>query len=287
MAIEGLVPPEVSRAPATDVNMLDRAALAMEALRILGRTGDDYEATYDSIRADFLKLGQGMGETYVQLPFGPGFTPLHMLQALDGAVYPNIQVFPDDHTYSVTYPLDRDSAGSRSRRLWLPRDPAREGYSAVELGRLDVVVPGKAEPAPRPPHARLALAGGPRPEEPLLHLLDAPYDALHASWRQPTQLDQLAAKKAEFEATRPDMELSAVNLAGYVMLALQRRIEGKIMPANWGYMVVPQLGRKTMLDRYSCVGHICSYGGQLMLEYSSGEANPSGGIGLSVALKAA
>ena len=104
--------------------------------------------------------------------------------------------------------------------------------------RDSVIAPRQAEPAVRPPHARLALTGGPRSEEPLLYLTDKPYDKTRAKWHQSTQLDQLAIKKAEFEATHLNMELNAINFAGFAMIALQRRIEGKAMLARWGFMVV-------------------------------------------------
>ncbi len=273
MPIQGLISPEVSAAPAVDVNVSDRAALAMEALRILGRVGADADETLESIRKDFGTLGQEAGETYVQLPFGSGFTPLNMLQAMDRARYPFILVYPDQHTYPDT-----------SRDLWLPQSSKYRGYSLAEINRLDVVAPGKAEPAVRPAHARLALTSGPRSEEPLLHLLDMPYDKTTSTkWRQLTQLDQLAAKKTQFDAAHPNLELNAINLAGFAMIALQRRIEGKVMPASWGFMIVPQPGRLT-LDRRTLVSRVYSYGGQLKLDLSPGKANPFGGVGFSVGL---
>ena len=283
MAIEGLISAEVSSAPSVEVNMRDRAALAMEALRLLGRLGDDHEATRENIRNDFNKLGRSVGETYIQLPFGSGFTLLSMLHAIDGVRYPDIQIFPDQRTYPVTYPLEENDKPF-AKRLWLPQDPRREGYSIAEINRLDVIAPGDAEPAVRPAHARIALWGGSSSEEPLLHLLDMPYDKMHATLRQRTQLDQLAVKKAEF--VHAGLELSPINLAGFAMLALQRRIEGSAMPASWGRMVVPQLGRKT-IGSMSVIGRVYTYGNQITLDYSKGDARPGNGVGLSVGRKSA
>lgn len=273
MAIEGLKSPN---APTVmGINVTDRAALAVKAFEMLGRV-DDRDRLYEGIKGEFDQLVTASldGETYVQPVFGREFTPQNMFAAVDTGTY------PDDRAYPVTYPLDQ-SENNVSRRLWFPKNSDEEGYSLAKINRLAVVAKGEDEPVVRPPHARLALANGPNSEEPLLHLLDLPYDNTYAEPGETTQLEALRSMQSQFAEQHGGLELNATNLGGFAILALQRRIEGKSMPMSWGFMRIPQLGR-TAVDGASCVGRVRSDGSRLRLGRSYGLAFPLGGVGLSV-----
>jgi hypothetical protein len=280
MAIEGLRSPDVP-APAVlpTINVNDRALLAIQTLQAMNRLEGDPEATLEGIRDEFGQIeSRGLiGETCVPPNLGSEFTPTRMLKLVDTAPYPG------DRQYPITYPLE-EGARNISRRLWLPADSSREGYSIAEINRQDIVEAGADEPALRPVRAQLVLATGEHSEEPLLRLTGMPYDDMYAEKGQTTQLEQFAADKAQFEENNAGLELTPANLAVLVTLAVQRRIEGKPMPLQWGFARILQLGRK-VVDGYSYVGVVYSDGGRLRLDGSYGSAIPYGGVVFSVGLK--
>ena len=98
MVIEGLrLPEETAVTPV--VNVSDRAALALESLKVVGRINDQDE-TLDTITQSLEQLDRRVGAastdvySYPQLTFGTGFTPLDMLRAIDGAKYPDSKEYP-------------------------------------------------------------------------------------------------------------------------------------------------------------------------------------------------
>jgi hypothetical protein len=133
------------------------------------------------------------------------------------------------------------------------------------------------------PAARFALKTGSVSEDPLLQFLGLPYDEMYASEGEPTQLTELLKAQAEFAANEASkgLALTPINAAGFTMLALQARIRGERPPVSWGFMRIPQLGRK-FLGGDSVVGCVYSCGGQLKFSDSSGDGSGDVGVGLEV-----
>lgn len=201
-----------------------------------------------------------------------------MIEGMDKANYPDGASYPQ-----TLWPL---SHGRRNfaRRLWFPEDASTEGYSIAEINRLDVVGEGEDEPDIRPAHLRVLLEEGPEAEDPLLQFLGMPYDGMYAEDGQKTQLDALAAVKAEMEAGTEGIHVSSASMSMLAALAMQRRLEGKDMPSQWGWARVLQLGRKSV-GGDSGVGDVDSRGGGFRLDRDSGYASSSGGAVVSVGPK--
>lgn len=262
----------------TDINFGDPAAVTVEALNLLGRITDRDEAL-DTIATAYADLSQGVsqpGELYVLPALGAGLTLKDMLTFADGASYPG------DRTYPQTYPLTQN-ASDFNNRLWFPQDPTKEGYSLDEINRTDVAKDGGGSPVAAAPAARFALKTGSVSEDPLLHFLGLPYDDMYPEAGKSTQLAELDKVQAEFAANGANkgLALTPINAAGFTILALQARIRGEKLPVSWGFMRIPQLGRKTVVG-YSVVGGVDSDGGQLGFGYSDGFGLGNAGVGLEV-----
>jgi hypothetical protein len=262
----------------TDINFQDPAAVTVEALNLLGRITDRDEAL-DTIATAYADLSQGVsqpGELYVLPALGAGFTLRDMLTFADGANYPG------DRTYPQTYPLTQN-ASDFNNRLWFPQDPTTEGYSLDEINRTDVAKDGGEAPVATAPAARFALKTGSASEDPLLQFLGLPYDEMYAGKGEATQLAELAKSQVEFAANEANegLALTPINAAGFTMLALQARIRGEKLPVSWGFMRIPQLGRKSV-GRSSIVGSGSSYEGQLWFSHSAGRGFDHIGVGLEV-----
>lgn len=279
MAIPGLRSAEQPSEVRVEVDPSDSVEVTMGALDMLGRIEGDRDEVKDAIATAYATtLGRVStpGELYVLPPLGAGFTLKDMLTLADGASY------PEGRTYSQTYPLNQGDSDFNNR-LWFPKDPTREGYSVDEINRTDIAKDGQEAPVATVPTARIALKNGSESQDPMLQLLGLPYDEMYAGEGEPTQLTELAKAQAEFAADEANegLELTPINAAGFVMLALQARIKGEQLPSSWGFMRIPQLGRKTV-DGDSVVGYVRSRGGQLRFSYSYGDGYGGDGVGFSV-----
>lgn len=128
--------------------------------------------------------------------------------------------------------------------------------------------------------------------DPVLHHTNLPYDQYAKDAWNPsaeiTQLEAVAADKAEFEATHEGFEVTMTDHRAYLVDAIMDRIRGVVKPGskefilNQGFMRMPEeMGRRTV-DGDSVVGLVGSDGGRLSLVGSVGRADPSEGVGLSV-----
>lgn len=258
----------------------ESAAVTMAALGMLNRIeGDREEEVASSIATAYAALLGRVsipGELYVSLPLGPGFTLKDILTLADGASY------PEGRTYRQTYPLNPGDSDFNNL-LWFPKDPTHEGYSVDEINRTDIAKDGQEAPVATVPTARIALKNGSESQDPMLQLLGLRYDEMYAGEGEPTQLTELAKAQAEFAADEANegLELTPINAAGFVMLALQARIKGEQLPSSWGFMRMPQLGRKTVVGD-SVVGFVRSDGGQLRFGHSDGLGYGYAGVGFSV-----
>lgn len=282
MAIQGLKSAEVASEVRVIVDPSDASAVTVEALDMLGRIEggrEEKEEVRKAIAIEYATLLGRVsqpGELYVLPPLGSGFTLEDMLTLADGASY------PEGRTYAQTYPLSNNSPDFNNR-LWFPKDSSVEGYSTEEINRTDVAKDGEEAPMATVATARIALKTGSVAEDPLLQFLGLPYDEMYAGEGEATQLAELTKAQAEFAANEANkgLALTPINAAGFTMLALQARIKGEKLPVSWGFMRIPQLGRKTV-GGSSVVGDVRSDGGQLLFGDSYGNALGDDGVGLEV-----
>jgi hypothetical protein len=293
MAINGVPTfnPEAELQPERiEVNVNDRADLAVAALEVIYGNNWDRDRARKDFARDFDRIEAGVDgwgiETYPHLPIartsdGSDITAESAFAASDAAVKR-----PDGTPYPATWPF-QEREGNFSRRLWTPGD---EGYDVTDINRMSM--PGEPEdPRAMTIHARAALLDGPESDEPLLQLLDMPFDRESPDYEDggPTQVEELARLGAEFEAEHPDLNHRAVILGGFLGLVVQRRLEregGKEevkSPLAWDFARIPYLGRKTV-GGVSIVGYVGSDGGQFWLGRSRGSAFPDGGLVFSVGL---
>ena len=290
MAIEG-VPEFESPEIVAGIDVSDRAALAVAALEVVYGSDWDRDKAREDFHNDFGEIAAQLGdgrpiETYPHMPFGSttdgqkvtvesAFGSIDGLQRRDGTSYP------------PTYPFG-EGDDNVSKRLWTPG----EGYDSADVNRMNM--PGEAYDSQASViHARAALIDGPHKEERLLHLLGLPFDEEAPGYApgNQTQVEELARLTAEFEEAHPGLNHRAVILGGFAALTIQRRLEGragveKKMPMEWGWMVIPYLGRKPV-GGVSLIGDVVSGGGQPGLNRSNGVARPDVGVGLSVGLNEA
>lgn len=220
----------------------------------------DQDEVAESVADDFAGLTASgrSGELYVRLP--QSIALAEVVTVLDGGSYP-------DKTYPETYVY---------HKLWTPgTDP--NSYTDHDLGN--------AKPSAYPAHGRLAVHNPANSQEPLLHFLNQPYDAMYAKPGQQTQLEDDVAESIATYSTEghTDLSMDPLTVRDVALIALVRRIKGEIMPMAWGFMRDPTLPRRTV-DGGSVVGYVDSRGCQLRLGGSGGDASPDVGVGLSVGL---
>ncbi len=73
----------------------------------------------------------------------------------------------------------------------------KEGYSTEEINRTDLARDGEEAPVASEAQARIALMNGAQSQDPILQLLDLPYDEMYAEAGQPIQLELFLVQPAE------------------------------------------------------------------------------------------
>lgn len=260
MAIEGLK----TVAQPNQVNFSDQVGASVEALDLLGLV-EDHDKVTESVTADYNALTKSgrAGEAFIQLPRDV-ITLGGMVRVLDDTPYTG------DRKYPTTYVYDE---------LWTP-GVGSEGYQVAELDNLTLGGNGNFAT-----HARLAVHNPANEQEPLLHLLDMPFDGKYAKRKQQTQLEAIDVAVNAYEAEGHEgFAMTPLNAKAVAFIALTRRIKGEAMPMAWGFMRDATLPRKTVGGR-SVVGDVDSVDGQLYLYGSDGDAYSYGGVGLSVGPK--
>lgn len=257
MAIEGLLipaPEQLYRAGTPNVE--EAVGETLEAYRALGFAPDGRAA--ETISEDFGKSAEvGYdGFLYVRAPKEVSFDAI--IAAAEGKRPEKVDpVF-------------------RHPNLWTPGTEA-ESFTNEDLNQ-----------APAQPQARLALynADTQTGVDPLLHHLNIPADdyAKKKYGGETTQVAEVAKDIKVFEAKHPEFDLDDLDHRDFAMIALMNRIRGiepKDMILSAGFMNILKL-RRCKVDGDSCVGHVCSFGGQLYLYRSVGRANPYDGVGVSM-----
>ncbi|PID32964.1 hypothetical protein CR969_03310, partial [Candidatus Saccharibacteria bacterium] len=212
--------------------MKDRADLAVEALKLTLGDGVDYEKMREEFARDFAKIANAngeCGETYPRTPLGWVAGKALTLEAMC-AMNDSI-LSKDGSRYPHAYPFDQPE-GDISRRIWTPE---LGGYSFEQMNRL--ALPDQPEdPQARTIHARMALLNPemPKAKEPLLHFTDQTYEQ---------QLESVGDFSRKYGEDHPELAVHGMPAIDFAMLVRQRRIEGKPMPVEWGYMRTIQMGR--------------------------------------------
>ena len=258
MAIEGLTirPPSQLYLPGTP-DVAEAVGVTIEAYRALGYTPDEEVAT-ESLTKEFNRITEVgyTGRLFVRPPQELGFDTL--IEAAEAKRRKNVAKI-------YRYP-----------NLWTPGTEAQH-YTEEDLNK-----------GPATPLARLALFNADQNTgvDPLLHHLTIPADeeAQQKYGGDTNQVTKLEKDKKAFEAQHPDYDLDQLDHRDFAMLALMDRVRGvepEDMILSKGFMRVLRLGRRTVAG-VSYVGLVNSYGGQLRLSRSDGDAGSNLGVGVSM-----
>lgn len=244
------------------IDTSDDVAVSTEVISKLGSVLGlevDEEELVESLKPEYDRLRQlGVpGELFVKVKLG-NIGLRATFDLIDG------KSENGNYQYPKTYIWDK---------LWVPGNE-KGSYTVEDINISD----GSQD---YPVHARMALADGPNQNQPLLHFLDQPFDSKYAKKGEQTQLDAIAAAKAEFESTNPEFNLTSLNVVDFAVMAFQGRIKGESMPITWGFMRTADSGRKS-LGGGSVVGGVRSDDARLFLVWSDGYRYDYGGVALSV-----
>ena len=120
--------------------------------------------------------------------------------------------------------------------------------------------------------------------DPLLHFRGHSFDHKYQERGQCTQLELLAAKRAEFVSEHPGANLEAQDHLDFLTLYTMDLLRGATVARDKIVLsegVMRVLNRRTV-DGDSCVGRVCSGVGRARFDWSNGFAYDDSGLGLSV-----
>lgn len=276
MAVSSLARPE--QKPALPFDPGQTAELFGEVLGILGFVVDD--AVRQELAKDTDDLatrlatakfaGQAVtGEAVLNIPYSL-LTTAELIEGIDSA---------DSRKFRGANQGKKFSEADVFHELWTPSTEAG-GYTDEELGAAS----GKFTTVRFLVNNPLNNGNNKgESAEPLLYFLEDPFDVKYATYGQQTQLDKIAATKADFERAHPQLELRAAAHREIAVLGLMRRICGQPMPMSCSYMRDGNLPRKTV-DGYSFVAGVRSDDGQACFGGDVGRASGGAGVGLSAGL---
>jgi hypothetical protein len=255
------------------LSISDSVGVSIEAAKILGLDiARDPELLRSVLTNDYERLFNGQsrpGEAYIHLDVDTDYKLIQMLDVIDDIEYDGT-TFPK---HDIWHPHTHWTGGTSEIKHLLVGLGKHHKHADSFKGSSG--------------QSHIALNDGENFLAPFAHFTNQPYDKHNVSDDDRahgvhTQLESLSLETAKFEAENPGFYMTSLDVASFAMLVLQKRIKGESLQYAFGAMVIPDLGRRALINEsHVRIVHIRATG-QMGLGKLRGNPSQGSGVGLII-----